>query len=424
MDFRAAFGDNGTMTASTRQISQTPARLAVVIVAAGGSRRMGGGREKQFRNIGGSNVLALSVAAFLRHPATGKVIVVTAADRRDAAETALAQLPGASRVTLVDGGARRQDSVIAGLTAAADSGLPLVAVHDAARPFVPQRVISELIAALDAGADAALPVLPVVDTLKQLDAGRVTATTDRDTLGRAQTPQLFRLADLLARHDNLPSDRNITDDVRLYEEDGSQIAAVTGDDRLMKLTTAADFAILSSLIAGDGEFDMPSEPPIIDIRTGNGFDVHKLGDSSGPVTLGGVAIPHDRGLAAHSDGDVGLHALCDAIFGALSDGDIGSHFPPSDPQWKDADSAAFLVFAKERCLAHGARILHLDLTLICEQPKIGPHRDAMRLRIAELVGLPVERIAVKATTSEKLGFTGRGEGIAAQATATLLFEGG
>ena len=169
---------------------------------------------------------------------------------------------------------------------------------------------------------------------------------------------------------------------------------------------------------------MPSDIPPIDIRTGNGYDVHRFGDGDGPVILGGVEIPHERGLAAHSDGDVGLHALCDAIFGALSDGDIGAHFPPSDPQWKDADSASFLTFAMERCAEHHARILHLDLTLICEQPKIGPYRDAMRRRIAELTKLPIDRVAVKATTSEQLGFTGRGEGIAAQATATLLFDGG
>lgn len=412
------------MTASTDHISSANPALAAVIVAAGGSRRMGGGLEKQYRQLGSSSVLAMSVSAFLKNPATGQVVIVTAPDRREAAEGALGELLKDSRVVIVDGGARRQDSVLAGLEAASNSGLPLVAVHDAARPFVPQQVIASLVAAIQDGAAAALPVLPVVDTLKQIDSERVTSTTDRNALGRAQTPQMFRLPDLLARHLGHPADREITDDVRLYEEDGSQIAAVPGDDRLMKLTTSSDFAMLSSLIAGTGELDMPHDTPPIDIRTGNGFDVHRFGDGDGPVRLGGVEIPHDRCLAAHSDGDVGLHALCDAIFGALSDGDIGSHFPPSDPQWKDADSAQFLAFATEHCTAHGARILHLDLTLICEQPKIGPHRDAMRQRIAELAGLPPERVAVKATTSEKLGFTGRGEGIAAQATATLLFERG
>ena len=412
------------MTASTDHISSASPRLAAVIVAAGGSRRMGGGLEKQYRQLGSSSALAMSVLAFLKHPATGQVVIVTAPDRREAAEGALGELHKDPRVAIVDGGARRQDSVLAGLMSTADSGLELVAVHDAARPCVPQTVISRLIAAIEDGAAAALPVLPVVDTLKRIESDRVTATTDRSALGRAQTPQMFRLTDLLARHRGHPADKEITDDVRLYEQDGSLIAAVAGDERLMKLTASEDFAILSSLIAGTGEFDMPHEPPPIDIRTGNGFDVHRFGDGDGQVRLGGVEIPHDRGLAAHSDGDVGLHALCDAIFGALSDGDIGSHFPPSEPQWKDADSARFLAFATERCAAHGARILHLDLTLICEQPKIGPYRDAMRHRIAELAGLPPERVAVKATTSEKLGFTGRGEGIVAQATATLVFERG
>ena len=412
------------MTASTETNNTAPGSLVAVIVAAGSSRRMGGGLEKQFRPFGESSVLAQAVAAFLAHPATGRVIIVCAADRRKAAETALGTLRHDPRIGLVDGGIRRQDSVLAGLTAAKDSGLALVAVHDAARPYVPQHVISSLIAALKDGASAALPVLPVVDTLKRIDSNRVTATTDRAALGRAQTPQMFRLDDLFARHTSHPQTSEITDDVRLYEDDGSAIAAVAGDDRLMKLTTSADFAILSSLIAGTGEFTMPSDIPPIDIRTGNGYDVHRFGDGDGPVILGGVEIPYERGLAAHSDGDVGLHALCDAIFGALSDGDIGAHFPPSDPQWKDADSASFLTFAMERCAEHHARILHLDLTLICEQPKIGPYRDAMRRRIAELTKLPIDRVAVKATTSEQLGFTGRGEGIAAQATATLLFDGG
>ena len=222
---------------------------------------------------------------------------------------------------------------MAGLMAAQDSGLPMVAVHDAARPCVPQQVISDLIAAIEDGAAAALPVLPVVDTLKRIEADRVTATADRDGLGRAQTPQMFRLADLLARHRGHPSDSEITDDVRLYEEDHSLITVVKGDDLLMKRTAPGDFAILSSLIAGNGEFDMPADSRPIDIRTGNGYDVHRFGDGDGPIFLGGVEIEHDRGLTAHSDGDVGLHALCDAIFGALADGDIGSHFPPSDPQW-------------------------------------------------------------------------------------------
>jgi 2-C-methyl-D-erythritol 4-phosphate cytidylyltransferase/2-C-methyl-D-erythritol 2,4-cyclodiphosphate synthase len=251
----------------------------------------------------------------------------------------------------------------------------------------------------------------------------VADTIDRASLGRAQTPQMFRLAALAARHESLPPDTEVTDDIRLFEDGGARIDTVPGDECLMKLTQPADFVMLSALPHPEGDPTMPAALPPFDIRTGNGYDVHKFGDGDGPVRLGGVDIAHDRGLAAHSDGDVGLHALCDAIFGALADGDIGSHFPPSDDRWKNADSAQFLSFAASRCTERGAAIMHLDLTLICERPKIGPHRDAMRARIAQLAGIDISRVAVKATTSEQLGFTGRGEGIAAQATATLAMPG-
>ena len=434
--------------------TETPVRrLAAVIVAAGGGTRMGDGREKQFRSLGGRSVLAHSVAAFIAHPETARIVIVVAAGREADAEATLGDLAGDARVVTVTGGARRQDSVAAGLAAADGANIHLVAIHDAARPLLPQRVITDLIAALDDGADAALPVLPVTDTVKLVAQNRVATTIDRASLGRAQTPQMFRLADLTARHDTLSPDTEITDDIRLYEGglngdgpygdgpyggEAARIDTVPGDECLMKLTRPADFAILSALSMSDlslsvpslsdashpeGDTPMPAALPPVDIRTGNGYDVHRFGDDDGPVRLGGVDIPHDRGLTAHSDGDVGLHALCDAIFGALADGDIGSHFPPSDDRWKHADSAQFLTFAASRCAARGAAILHLDLTLVCERPKIGPHRDAMRARIAELAGIDISRVAVKATTSEQLGFTGRGEGIAAQATATLAITG-
>ena len=438
-------------------------RLAAVIVAAGGGTRMGDGREKQFRSLGGRSVVSHSVAAFIAHPATARIVIVVAAGREADAVTALGVLAEDRRVMIVVGGARRQDSVAAGLAVAGGADIRLVAIHDAARPLLPQRVITELIAALDNGADAALPVLPVNDTVKLVAGNRVASTIDRTSLGRAQTPQMFRLADLTARYDSLSPDIEITDDIRLYEgglyegglngdglnvdglngDEPARIDTVAGDECLMKLTRPADFAILSALSMSDTsmpntsmpdtsrsetshpEEDPPMPPalPPVDIRTGNGYDVHRFGDGDGPVRLGGVDIPHDRGLAAHSDGDVGLHALCDAIFGALADGDIGSHFPPSDDRWKDADSAQFLAFAVARCAERGAAIMHLDLTLVCERPKIGPHRDAMRARIAELADIDISRVAVKATTSEQLGFTGRGEGIAAQATATLAITG-
>jgi len=398
-------------------------RLGAIIVAAGSGTRMGDGTAKQFRHLLGHSVLWHSVAAFLDHPATGQVIIVVAADQRSDAVKALGNKGTDDRITIVAGGARRQDSVAAGLAAISTTGISLVAIHDAARPCLPQRVITDLIAALDDGADAALPVLPVTDTVKLVTGARVADTIDRTSLARAQTPQMFRFGALLARHGDLAPDTEITDDIRLFEDGEARIETVPGDARLMKLTQPEDFVILSALSLPEGDMPMPVTTPQLDIRTGNGYDVHRFGDGTGPVRLGGVDIPHDRDLAAHSDGDVGLHALCDAIFGALADGDIGSHFPPSDDRWKNADSTQFLAFAASLCASRGATILHLDLTLVCERPKIGPHRDAMRRCIADLTGLDISRVAVKATTSEQLGFTGREEGIAAQATATLAMTG-
>lgn len=398
-------------------------RLGAIIVAAGSGTRMGDGTAKQFRRLLGRSVLCHSVAAFLDHPATAQAIVVVAADRKADAVEALGSSATDDRVTIVAGGLRRQDSVAAGLAAVSRAGISLVAIHDAARPCLPQHVITDLISALDDGADAALPVLPMTDTVKLVAGDRVADTIDRTSLARAQTPQMFRLDELIARHDSLASDTEITDDIRLYEDGTARIATVPGDVCLMKLTQPADFAILSALSLPEGDIPMPDTTPPLDIRTGNGYDVHRFGDGTGPIRLGGIDIPHDRDLAAHSDGDVGLHALCDAIFGALADGDIGSHFPPSDDRWKNADSTQFLTFATALCATRGATILHLDLTLVCERPKIGPYRDAMRRSIADLTGIDISRIAVKATTSEQLGFTGREEGIAAQATATLAITG-
>lgn len=424
MDFTHLFGDKKAMTAAPA--SQPQQRLAAVIVAAGGGSRMGDGLEKQFRDFAGQPVLAHSVTSFLSHPATARLVVVVAEGREQTARDALGGIGDDPRLQICVGGARRQDSVRAGLAAAAADGVELVAIHDAARPCLSHDIITALIHAVDEGAAAALPVLPVVDTLKQLQSDEVTGTTARDGLGRAQTPQLFRFDRINALHQAHDKMVEITDDILLFEAAGDRITAVPGDERLLKLTSPADFAILSALTSatsGKGDPAMPHAAPLPDIRTGNGFDVHKFGDGPGPVVLGGIEVPHDRGLAAHSDGDVGLHALCDAIFGALADGDIGSHFPPSEALWKDAESGQFLEFAAARCAMHGAVIMNLDLTLICETPKIGTHRDAMRDRIAALAGIDTGRVAVKATTSEKLGFTGRGEGIAAQATATLAFTG-
>ena len=328
------------------------ARLTAIIDAAGGGTRMRGEVEKQFLLFAGKPVLAHSVEAFLQHPATERVVVVAAQTRMDTAKAAIGDLAGDERVLITAGGDRRQDSVRAGLALAADDAA-LVAIHDAARPLLPQGIITGLVAAMEeSGAHdimAALPVLPVTDTLKSVKDDRVTGTTPRAGLGRAQTPQIFRRAHLQALYESHDNGSEITDDIQLVEADGGRIATIAGDERLWKLTAPRDFAILSAL-AGDnavpeGTAQMEAQTPVPDIRTGTGFDVHKFGDGSGPVMLAGVSIPHDRSLAAHSDGDVGLHAICDAIFGALADGDIGSHFPPSEARWKDAESGQFLSFA-------------------------------------------------------------------------------
>jgi len=401
--------------------SQTQQPLAAIILAAGSGQRMGDGVEKQFRPLAGKPVLIHSVAAFMAHPACARIIIVCASSHMENVRTILGSLSDDPRVEITTGGARRQDSVRAGLallTTETDAPGPsmLVAIHDAARPLLPAAVIDRLIAAMQGGAAAALPVMPVVDTLKTVSNAHIAGTIDRSALAAAQTPQIFHLAQIVKLHADHPDEIEITDDIQLVEADGQAVAAIAGDRKLMKLTTVEDFDILSALMSRE----KGSRHMIPDIRVGNGFDVHRFSDGPGPARIGGIDVPSPHGLAAHSDGDVGLHALCDAIFGALGDGDIGAHFPPSDDRWKDADSADFLLFAVERCATRKAVIQHLDLTLICETPKIGPHRDAMRQRIASIAGIPVDRVGVKATTSEKLGFTGRGEGIAAQATATLV----
>lgn len=428
MDFAPGFRDNGRMNKVSPDISakttgpatmnNADVRVAAIILAAGQSSRMGDGTEKQFRLLNGRSVVAHAVTAFLQHPAVTQIIIVCAPERAAALKASLGDLANDTRLNITNGGARRQDSVLAGLQAADAGDATLVAIHDAARPIVPQPVVNRLLHAMGGGAAAALPVMPVVDTVKAVSDNAVNGTVDRSGLAAAQTPQVFHLADILSLHQAHDADTQITDDIQLIEASGRPVAAVEGDRRLMKLTTAEDFAILETLIrTAEGSNQM-----IPDIRVGSGFDVHRFSNGPGPARIGGIDVPSAHGLEAHSDGDVGLHALCDAIFGALGDGDIGAHFPPSDDRWKNADSADFLTFAVQRAAARGAIIQHLDLTLICETPKIGPHRTAMQQQIASLAGLPPERVGVKATTSEKLGFTGRGEGIAAQATATLLFQ--
>ncbi|MGU3493180.1 bifunctional 2-C-methyl-D-erythritol 4-phosphate cytidylyltransferase/2-C-methyl-D-erythritol 2,4-cyclodiphosphate synthase [Xanthobacteraceae bacterium A53D] len=380
---------------------------AVLIVAAGRGLRAGGAVPKQYHTLGGESVLRRTLRSFASHPHITAIQVVIHPDDAPLYEAAAAGIDGIRPA--VSGGATRQQSVRAGLEALAALAPAGVLVHDGARPFTPPEVIARAVAILDSEA-AAIPVLAVTDTIKQVDAdGRVTVTPNRDTLRAVQTPQAFRFDALLAAHRAAAEAgrTDFTDDGAVMEWAGHRVATFAGDPSNVKLTSADDLARAARALA-----DLP------DVRTGTGFDVHAFGPGD-HVMLGGHPIPFDKGLDGHSDADVGLHALTDAVLGALADGDIGAHFPPSDPQWKGATSDRFLAFAMDKVKARGGIVAHLDLTLICEAPKVGPHRDAIRAAIAAITGLPIGRISVKATTTEKLGFTGRREGIAAMASATI-----
>jgi len=382
-------------------------RAAAIVVAAGRGLRAGGGGPKQYRSLAGRPVIARALTPFCAHSGIATVQPVIHPDDADIFAAATQDLRLAPAV---HGGATRQASVHAGLEALAADAPDVVLIHDAARAFVTAEVIARAIGAADA-TGAAIPVVPVADTIKLTDAdGMVADTPERARLRIAQTPQAFRFDAILDAHRRAAREgrSDFTDDAALAEWAGLTVATFEGDAANMKLTTAEDFSREEARLAAT----------LGDVRTGIGYDVHAFDDGD-HLMLCGVRVPHTRGFRAHSDGDVGLHALVDAILGALADGDIGSHFPPTDPTWKGAASDQFLKYAVERVAARGGRVAHLDLTLICEAPKIGPHRDAMRARIAEIAGLPVARVAVKGTTSEKLGFTGRQEGIAAMAVATL-----
>ena len=382
-------------------------RTAAIIVAAGRGLRAGAGGPKQYRSIAGRTVISRAMEPFCTHPGIFAVQPVLNPDDLAMFNQAVGEFryqPPAN------GGATRQASVHAGLEALASDAPDIVLIHDAARPFVTPALISRAIEAADR-TGAAVPAIPVTDTIKQVDAsGAVDATPDRTKLRIAQTPQAFRFDVILEAHRRAARDGrdDFTDDAALAEWAGLTVATFEGDVANMKLTTPEDFVREEARLAA----------ALGDIRTGTGYDVHAFGDGD-HVMLCGVKVPHNRGFLAHSDGDVGLHALVDAILGALADGDIGSHFPPSDPQWKGAASDKFLKYAVDRVTARGGRIANLEVTMICERPKIGPLRDVMRARIAEISGVAVSRIAVKATTSERLGFTGREEGIAATASATI-----
>lgn len=371
--------------------------FAAIVVAAGSGSRAGG--DKQWRPLGGRPVLRWSVEALLNAGAE-EVVVVVAADGFDRAAEALA---GLENWRTVVGGAERADSVRAGLEALTGAPDRPVLVHDAARPLLSAGVIRRLLDALP-GADGAIAALPVSDTLKR-GSDRIEATVDRSGLWRAQTPQAFRADRLIAAYAVWPEGAAATDDAAVVERDGGVVRLVQGDPRLMKLTWPEDFAMAEALIARQ-------------TRVGQGFDAHRWGPGDS-VWLCGIEIAHDQTLIGHSDADAGLHALTDAVLGAMGDGDIGDHFPPTDPKWKGAASDQFLIHAVERLAARGGRLVNVDVTLICERPKVKPHREAMRERLADILHLPLDAVSVKATTMEKMGFTGREEGLAASAIATI-----
>ena len=387
-------------------------RTAAILVAAGRGLRAGTGGPKQYRAIGGRTVIHRALAAFSEHPDVAVVQPVVNPDDIDVFNAAVS---GLRHEVPAHGGATRQASVLAGLEALVPHRPDIVLIHDAARPFVTSAVISRAIQAAGK-TGAAIPVVPVTDTIKEVTAsGDSTATPERAKLRIAQTPQTFKFEVILEAHRRAARDglTEFTDDAAIAEWAGLTVATFEGDVANMKLTTPEDFVREEARLAAQ----------LGDIRTGTGYDVHAFGEGD-HVWLCGLRVPHSKGFLAHSDGDVGLHALVDAILGALADGDIGSHFPPSDMKWKGASSDQFLKYAIERVTARGGRVANLEVTMICERPKIGPLRDQMRARIAEMSGVDISRIAVKATTSERLGFTGREEGIAATASATIRLPWG
>lgn len=375
----------------------TRPRTVALIVAAGQGHRMGS-TPKQFLPLGGKAVVAHSYAAFAAHPRIDDVIVLIADGQQQALHDALGD------VRFVIGGVLRRDSARIGLDTLAGESPARVLIHDAARPFVPAAVIDSLLDALDHH-DGAIPALPVADTLARVE-DLLGETVPRDGLIRVQTPQAFRYDAIRAAHHAWPDDEDATDDAQMVRRHGGTVAVVAGDAMLDKLTYPADLAAAEKRLAGGRT------------RSASGYDVHRLVDGE-ELWLGGVLIPHDKGLSGHSDADVVLHAVTDAVLGTIAAGDIGMHFPPSDPKWRGAASDQFLAHAAGLVAAQGGTIDFVDVTLICEAPKIGPHREAIRARIADILALAPDQVSFKATTTERLGFTGRGEGIAAHAIATV-----
>jgi 2-C-methyl-D-erythritol 4-phosphate cytidylyltransferase / 2-C-methyl-D-erythritol 2,4-cyclodiphosphate synthase len=374
-----------------------------LVVAAGRGTRLGAPLPKQYLPVGGEMLLRRTLRALESSPLIGKIAVVIHPNDRALYDEAAA---GLDCLPPIAGGAERQDSVRNGLEALAGEAPRYVLIHDGARPFIDNATIERVVAALGAHAGA-IAAIPLRDTVKRADGDRIVATLDRSQLWRAQTPQGFRFEDILKAH-RMTAGAALSDDAAVLEQAGGAVALVPGSEDNFKVTTMEDIARAETKLAAR----------LGDIRAGQGFDVHAFGPGD-HVWLCGLKLPHDQALIGHSDADVGLHALTDALLGALGAGDIGMHFPPSDPRWRGAPSEKFLRHAADLVAEASGAISHVDVTIICERPKVGPHREAMRARIAEILGLAVARVSVKATTTEKLGFTGRGEGIAAQAIAII-----
>ncbi|MEM8935490.1 MAG: bifunctional 2-C-methyl-D-erythritol 4-phosphate cytidylyltransferase/2-C-methyl-D-erythritol 2,4-cyclodiphosphate synthase [Pseudomonadota bacterium] len=388
-----------------------------ILVAAGRGVRAGPGGPKQYRPLNGRAILAWASEAFAHHPQIDAVRVVIHKDDFDLYEDAMQELTAHPKVLPpTTGGAERQDSVRLGLESLIQASPGRVLIHDAARPFIDAATISRVVDALDTH-DGAIAALPVYDTVKRAagdaDTPIIADTLPRDALWRAQTPQAFHFDAILAAHRDAAG-KALTDDAAVAEAAGLSVGLVAGSPNNMKITQAEDFGLAASLLSG--------KATTMEYRTGQGFDVHAF-EEGARITICGIEIPHVKKLKGHSDADVGMHALTDALFGAVSEGDIGDHFPPSEPQWKGAPSRIFLEKAREVVLEKGGQITHCDITLMCEAPKIGPHRAAMRAALAEILQIDVARVSVKATTTERLGFTGREEGIAALATATVALPG-
>jgi 2-C-methyl-D-erythritol 4-phosphate cytidylyltransferase/2-C-methyl-D-erythritol 2,4-cyclodiphosphate synthase len=378
-----------------------------LLVAAGRGDRFGSAIPKQYLTLGGSAILRRTIEAFLAHPRVDSVQVVIQPEHRDLYAAAVA---GLDLPPPVIGATQRQTSTRAGLEAWADRAPDTVLIHDAVRPLVDHGTISRVLEGL-ADSAGVVPGLAIADTLRRSNAGISSGTVDRTDLWRMQTPQGFHYKVILDAHRAATRD-DYTDDAAVLEATGQTVRIVPGHLNNLKITTPENLAAAEQILMNE----------LNDIRTGMGFDVHEFGPGTS-IMICGVEIPHDKTAVGHSDADVGLHALTDAIFGAIGEGDIGTHFPPSDPQWRGADSAAFLKHAASLVAKRGGVIANADITLLCEEPKIGPHRLAMKTRVADILGIDVDRVAVKATTTEKMGFTGRSEGLAAQAIATVRLPG-